>query len=131
MISELNLDDSGVSLLESIIAQLVARAPARSKCVFLNCEMRNTPSDFAISADLFAVIKPVFGKVRRVQLDLSWETARLLNSLGQNILSEESEHTTIDVIIDGRSKFIAYQDNGALHRLKGGDACIDPSINIT
>jgi hypothetical protein len=123
MVGELSLDKSGTSLLDSIVAYFVANAPARAKCVFLNCEMSDSPNDFAISTDVFAVIKPIFGnKIQRVQLEVSWEAADLLISLGRHILGDQSgRYTTIDIIINGRSKYEAYRDNGSLRRLKGGD----------
>ena len=122
MVSELNLGDSGGSLLTSVVAKLIAKAPARAKCIFLNCEMRDTSDDIAISPDLFAVVKPLFGKAKRVVLEVDWETADLLMSLGRHILSGPiGRHVTIDLIINERGSCKAYRDDGSLRRLAGGD----------
>lgn len=122
MLSELSLDDSQSDLLSRAIARLASKAPTRAKCIFLNCEIRDTANDIAISPDLFAVAKPLFGKSKRVNMEVNWEAADLLMSLGQDIMTKENiQHVIIDLIIDERGTYKAYRDDGALRRLAGGD----------
>lgn len=122
MLSKLSLDDSQSDLLSRVIAQLASKAPTRAKCIFLNCEIRDTANDIAISPDLFAVVKPLLGKSKRVTMEVNWEAADLLMSLGQDMMNKENtQHVIIDLIIDERGTYKAYLDNGALRRLAGGD----------
>lgn len=122
MLSELSLGDTHGGLLFRLIAQLAAKAPTRAKCIFLNCEIRDTSKDIAISPDLFAVVKPLFVKIKRVSLEMDWETADLLISLGQDMMNKANcRHVIIDLIIDDRGNCKVYRDDGALRRLAGGD----------
>ncbi len=122
MVSELNIGDSRCGLLPTVIARLSAKAPKRAKCIFLNCEIRDTSNDVSISPDFFAVVKPLFGKARRVTIEVDWETANLLMSLGQDMMAQATDtHVIIDLIIDERGNCKAYRDDGALRRLAGGD----------
>ena len=55
-------------------------------------------------------------------MEVDWETADLLMSLGQDMMDKApGRHVIIDLIIDERGNCQAYRDDGALRRLAGGD----------
>lgn len=123
MKSELDLKDEVAEQLTAVVQNLIAIAPRRSKCIFLNLEFRDSESDTAISPDLFVVLKPLFGKVKRTSLDVDWTTTDLLMALGGQMLEHgKTTHVIIDLIIKEDGHCIAYRDDGPLRRLGGGDA---------
>lgn len=122
MVTELNLTDDVPERLSAVARRLIAIAPRRRKCIFLNFEMRDTESDNAISPDLFAVVKPLFGNTKREAMDVDWDTADRLMSLGKLVLAQAGvQHTIIDIIITEDDQCKAYIDDGPLRRLGGGD----------
>jgi hypothetical protein len=122
LVRELILTDDVTEGLTAVVRRLIAISPRGWKCLFLNCEIRDTESDNAISPDLFVVLKPWFGKVKCKRLDIDWETADLLLALGQRVLAQaNSQQVIIDIVIKGNGQYKAYRDDGPLRRLGGGD----------
>ncbi len=119
---ELNLDYGVQEYLIAVVKRLIAIAPRRKKCIFLNMEVRDSESDTAISPDLFAVTKPLFGSVKREALKIDWETMDILMSLGSYVLEQAGRrHAIIDIIINEDEQWKAYRDDSQLRRLGGGD----------
>lgn len=55
-------------------------------------------------------------------MEVDWETADLLMSLGRDMLGEAIDrHVIVDLIIDEEGGYKAYRDDGPLRRLAGGD----------
>lgn len=122
MVDELKLTEDVTERLTVVVRRLIEIAPRRTKCVFLNLEMRDTESDNAISPDLFAIVKPLFGNIKRETIDVDWDTADILMSLGKLVLAHASvQHVTIDIIVNEDGRYKAFKDDGPLRRLGGGD----------
>lgn len=122
MITELDLTDDVTARLSVVVRRLIAIAPRRKKCIFLNFEMRDAESDNAVSPDLFVVVKPLFGNAKREAIEVDWDTADLLMSLGELVLAQANiQHTIIDIIINEDEQCKAFRDDGPLRRLEGGD----------
>jgi len=122
MITEPRLSADVTDRFDTVVRHLVSIAPQCKKCIFLNLEMRDAKSDNAISPDLFAVVRPWFGPIKREPIEVNWDTANLLMSLGEFLLTHWSlPHLIIDIIINKRGQYKIYKDDGRLRRLAGGD----------
>ena len=122
MVTELRLDDEGERLKSAAMERLVRQMPSGTKCIFLNCEMRDSPGGMALSDDLFAVVKPVFGKPRRVAMELDADAFKLLVALGRHVLAACAQsHVTVDLLIHPRGACQAFRDDSPLRRLGGGE----------
>lgn len=123
MVTELDLNNGVGEQLSAVVRRVNAIAPRRRKCIFLNMEIRDSASDNAISPDLFAVTKPLFGNAKRETLEVDWDTMDLLMTLANLVLEQiGTRHTIIDLIIWEDERYKAFRDDGPLRRLGGGDA---------
>jgi hypothetical protein len=120
MVNEYVAAGEAARLQKAVIERLIAHAPSAAKCVFLNCEMVDSPSGMAMSDDLFAVIKPLLGKAKKVRLDMDATTFTLLTALGRQIMNGDRRHLILDLLIDPRGNCRAFCDDGELKRLGGG-----------
>lgn len=120
MVSEYVATNDTEKLQAAVTERLIASAPPGFKCIFLNCEMQDSPGGMAMSDDLFAVTKPLLGKAKRVTLDLDAETFNLLARLGRRLMTDDRTHVVLDLLIDARGNCKAFKDDGSLKRLGGG-----------
>jgi len=106
------------SLQERLVGLLQAQAPSGFKCVFLNCEMHETPGGMTTSEDVFAVTKPLLGKPRRNQLLLNAPSLKLLNQLGRLLLKDtQRDHVIVDLLIRSDGSHQVFADPGSMRRL--------------
>jgi hypothetical protein len=121
MVTELMATDESARLQSAVVERLVRKVPSGTKCIFLNCEMQDSPGGMAMSDDLFAVVKPLFGRPKRVTIDLDADAFKLLTALGRLELAAASQqHVTIDLIVDAHGSCKVFRDDGPLRRLGGG-----------
>jgi hypothetical protein len=110
-----------VGLVGDVVSRLRGQAPGGYKCIFLNCEMHETPGGMTTSGDLFAITRPWLGPYRRNQWVLDANSLLLLNRAGRVLMAEtKQDHTAIDVLIN-RNGFRAFVDRGSLRRIGGDD----------
>lgn len=122
MVNELVLDASGEKLKSAVVERLLQKAPSNSKCIFLNCEMQDTPGGMAMSDDLFAVVKPVLRGAKRVDVDMDADTFKALVALGRIVLAGmHQDHVTVDLIVDSSGSCKTFWDDGPLRRIGGGE----------
>jgi hypothetical protein len=106
------------SLQEQIVGLLQAQAPSGFKCIFLNCEMHETPGGMTTSEDVFAVTKPLLGKPRRNQLLLDAPSLKSLNQLGRLLLKDmRRDHVIVDLLIRSDGSHQVFVDPGSMRRL--------------
>ena len=106
------------SLREQIVGLIKAQAPSGFKCIFLNCEMHETPGGMTTSEDVFAVTKPLLGKPRRNPLLLNAPSLKLLNQLGRLLLKDmEKDHVIVDLLIRNDGTHQIFVDLGEMRRL--------------
>jgi hypothetical protein len=111
-----------IELLNLLASRLQREAPHRWKCIFLNCELRETAGGMSASGDLFAVTKPMFSHPKRNQWVLGADSLKILYELGRLVCAQASlPHVTVDLIIPKAGGFRSYADFGELRRLDGGD----------
>ncbi|MBQ0936378.1 hypothetical protein [Ideonella paludis] len=116
------MSPSPLSLPTDLPAKLLKQAPGQFECVFVNCELHNTPGGMTASADFFALTRKLFGGYVRNQITLDLESVRAMSALGERLMSEHStEHLTVDVVIEKSRAVHAFLDLEQLPRLKGGD----------
>lgn len=105
-------------LQEEIVNLLRAQAPSGFKCIFLNCEMHETPGGMTTSEDVFAITRPLFGRPRRGQLLLGAPALSSLNQLTRLLMSGmERNHVIVDLLVHSDGSHQAFVDPGPLRRL--------------
>lgn len=111
-----------IELLEALASRLQRHAPRRWKCIFMNCELRETTGGMSSSEDLFAVTRSLFGGVKRQEWALDADSILMLFELGRLTCSRARRpHVTIDLIIPRKGGHHAFADFEPLRRLGGGD----------
>jgi hypothetical protein len=89
---------TAVRLRDALVKSLQQHAPHGYKCIFLNCELHQTPGGITVSGDLFAVTTPIFGRPCRNQRVLNLQEVHLLDKLGLLLMAEFSQdHVTLDL----------------------------------
>jgi hypothetical protein len=122
MVSELALNGEAARMKADVAARLLARAPRGTKCVFLNCELRDSQGGMAMSDVLFAVVKPLFGQVDRVTLDLDVETFDAIAAFGRELAGAALfRGAVLDLIISAEGGSKCFLEDGPLIRLSGKD----------
>jgi hypothetical protein len=115
-------DPDAIRLRDRLVESLRSGAPRGHKCVFLNCELHQTPGGVTVSGDLFSVVAPMFGKPRRVQRTLDLQEVRILDELGPMLMKiERKEHVTLDLVIASDGKCHTFFDFSPLRRIGGDD----------
>ena len=111
-----------ISLRNEVGAIMRRQAPSGFKCIFLNCEMHETPGGMTTSGDLFAVTKPMFGHSKRNQWVLDANALIRLNKLGRLLMEGTGQdHVTLDLIISRAEDCKAFVDFAPLRRIGGDD----------
>lgn len=111
-----------VALQAALVDRLRQEAPGSWKCIFLNCELRETRGGMSASGDLFAITKNLFGSPKREQWVLSADSLKIAFELGRLACSlADQPHVTVDLIISRDGSYKAFADFGPLRRLNGGD----------
>lgn len=122
MVNELVLDASGEKLKNAIVERLLQQAPSNTRCIFLNCEMQDSPGGMAMSDDLFAVVKPILRRAKRFTVDMDADTFKALVALGRIVLAGmHQNYVTVDLIVDSSGSCKAFWDDGPLRRIGGGE----------
>lgn len=107
-----------MNLQSDVVRLLRQQAPSGFKCIFLNCEMHDTPGGMTTSADLFAVSKSLFGNARRNQWTLDASSLKVLNQLGRLLLENSGQdHVVVDLLVWNNGAHQCFVDRGSLRRL--------------
>jgi hypothetical protein len=115
-------DPNAVRLRDSLVESLRQHAPRGHKCIFLNCELHQTPGGVTVSGDLFAVTVPLFGRPHRNQRTLNLQEVRILDELGPLLMQETGQdHVTLDLLINAIGNCKTFVDFSPLRRIGGDD----------
>jgi hypothetical protein len=113
-------DADDVQLQESLVAGLMAEAPRGCKLIFLNCEFADCGEGLVSDLYAFAVMKHLFGDVRREQMRLSHELRRLLRTVGKAFMHRtRTTELTMDIVIRGNGQFRYHVDYNPPARIGG------------
>lgn len=113
---------SSLLLPDDTVETLLRQVPARFECVFLNCELHNTPGGMTASADFFALTRKLLGGYVRNQITLNLQSGRAMAALGERLMAEHAtEYLAIDAVIDKNKTVHSFLDLEQLPRLKSGD----------
>jgi hypothetical protein len=111
-----------IELQEKLVSRLQRKAPRHWKCIFMNCELRETAGGMTATEDLFAVTRSLFHGPKRQQWELDADSVLMLFELGRLTCSlADKPHVTVDVIISRNGTYKAFADFGPMRRLDGGD----------
>lgn len=113
---------SPLLLPDETVQTLLKQMPARFECVFLNCELHNTPGGMTASADFFALSRKLLGGYVRNQTILNADSVRAMAAVGERLMAKHAtEYLVLDVVISKDRAVHAFLDLEQIHRLKGGD----------
>lgn len=105
-----------------MVSSLEQNAPRLSCCTFLNCELHRSDTGIVSSADLFSVRKPLFRRPQRRQRELNLAEIRILDELGEVVMSElKTSRLTLDVLLGKRQYVQSFYSLEPLHRIGGGN----------
>jgi hypothetical protein len=109
-----------IALRDALIDRLRRQAPWGYKCVFLNCEVHETPGGMTTSGDLFAVTKPLIGGPKRNRWVLDSDATSILNKMAALVLrGSGQDHAALDLLFYRRGECKVFVDRGPLNRIGG------------
>lgn len=116
------MNPAPLSLSTDLTRALMAQAPARFECIFVNCELHSTPGGVTASADFFALTRRLFGGYTRHQITLNLGSVRAAIAVGESLMQQHAaEYVAIDAVIEKNGTVHAFLDLEQFPRLKGGD----------